>query len=152
MKRFFEKLAQVVNRIQVNQRKRGAETAKQPIRVNIAGEGEVPDVKINQNLKHILEPAWTSSRYGKRLTEIEAEGHQFVISDNLNLPFQSNVVDEVYVGSISLDSVTFLGPTPQTYEILRILKEGGLFVFNPLDPNVGRKVYQKVRGTLRRPE
>jgi hypothetical protein len=86
------------------------------------------------------------------LTEIKAEGHQFVISENLHLPFRSTAVDEVYVGSISLDSVTFLGPTPQTREILRILKAGGLFILNPLDPEVGRKVYQKVRGTLRRLE
>lgn len=134
----------------MGKRKRGAKTVKKLMCVNLAGEGEFPNVQINQNLKHILEPSWTSSRYGKRFTEIKAEGHQFVISDNIHLSFQSNAVDEVYVGSISLDSVTFLGPTPQTSEILRILKEGGLFILNPLDPGVGRKVYQKVGGTFRR--
>ena len=131
---------------------KSAETVQKPRHVNLAGEGELDDVKINQNLKYILEPDWTSSRYGLRLTQIKAEGHQFVISDNLHLPFQSNTIDQVYAGSIALDSVTFLGPTLQTHEILRILKEGGIFILNPLDPAIGRKVYQKVSGTLRRLE
>jgi len=135
----------------MRQKTRKAKTVKKPpIRVNLAGEGELPDVKINQNLKHILEPDWISSRYGKSITKIQEEGHQFVISDNLHLPFRSNAIDEVYVASISLDSVTFLGPTPRTSEILRILKTGGLFILNPLDPGAGRKVYRKVQGTLRR--
>jgi hypothetical protein len=117
MKRILEKIRQLVTHLS-GRKERGTETAKPPIRVNLAGEGELPNVLINQNLKYLLEPGWTSSRYGLRLSEIRAEGHQFVISDNLNLPFHSNAVDEVYVGSIALDAVTFLGHTPQTREIL----------------------------------
>ena len=32
-----------------------------PLRVNLSGEGEVPDV-LNQNIRRIAEPGWISSR------------------------------------------------------------------------------------------
>jgi hypothetical protein len=95
-----------------------------PLRVNLGGEGEVPGV-INQQGPWVLDPGWRSSKEGKTLQELVAEGHQFVIADNKRLPFASDSVDEVITNSVPIDVDTWLGPGVQSSEILRILKPGG---------------------------
>jgi hypothetical protein len=103
--------------------------ATQPLRVNLGGEGEVPGV-INQQGPWILDPAWRSSRTGKTLTELLAQGHVFVIADNRYLPFPSDSLDEVITNFVPIDQVTHLGPGVQSSEIHRILKPGGFWINN----------------------
>lgn len=103
----------------------------QPLRVNLGGEGEVPGV-INQQGPWALDPAWGSSRDGKTLQELQAAGHQFVIADNKHLPFASGSVDEVITNSVPIDVDTWLGPSVQSSEILRILKPGGKWTHDGL--------------------
>jgi ubiquinone/menaquinone biosynthesis C-methylase UbiE len=94
------------------------------LRVNLGGEGEEPGV-INQQGPWALDPAWRSSREGKTLAELQAEGHQFVIADNTQLPFADDSVDEVITNSVPIDRTTQLGPGVQSTEVQRILKPGG---------------------------
>src|ERR1700730_4140420 len=94
------------------------------LRVNLGGEGEVPGV-INQQGPWVLDPAWRSSRRGNSLPELQAQGHQFVISSNVRLPFGTASVDEVITNDVPIDVTTQLGPGVQTSEVWRILKSGG---------------------------
>src|SRR5215831_344283 len=98
-----------------------------PFRINLGGEGEVPGV-LNQQGPWVLDPAWRSSRDGKTLQELVADGHQFIICDNLSLPFPADSVDEVFTNSVPVDQTTHLGPGVQSTEIYRILKSGGHWV------------------------
>jgi hypothetical protein len=95
--------------------------------VNLGGEGEIPGV-LNQQGLWVLDPVWRSSRDGKTLQELQADGHQFVLADNTQLPFADESVDEVYTNSVPIDRVTHLGPGVQSSEILRILKKGSRWI------------------------
>jgi hypothetical protein len=94
------------------------------IAVNLGGEGEVPGA-INQQGKLVLDdPDWVSSREGKSIKSLHAEGHNFVISDNRFLPFDS--VDQIFTNGVPIDGPdTWLGPPIQSSEIIRVLKPGG---------------------------
>jgi hypothetical protein len=97
------------------------------VRVNLGGEGEVPGV-INQQGPWVLGPTWRSSRDGKTLQELLADGHVFVIADNLHLPFPDDSVDEVLTNSVPIDTIGQHGPGVQSSEIRRILKSGGTWL------------------------
>jgi hypothetical protein len=100
-----------------------------PLRVNLGGEGEVPGV-INQQGPWVLDPAWRSSRDGKTLAELLAQGHTFVIADNRTLPFADDCFDEVITNAVPIDQTTHLGPGVQSSEIMRILKQGHSWINN----------------------
>jgi ubiquinone/menaquinone biosynthesis C-methylase UbiE len=98
--------------------------------VNLGGEGEIPGV-LNQQPPWALDPSWisaTKNNSGKTIRELEAEGHQFIIAPNEQLPFADESVDIVYTNSVPIDRVTHKGPGVQTSEIWRILKPGGLWI------------------------
>jgi hypothetical protein len=97
------------------------------LRVNLGGEGEVPGV-LNQQGPWVLDPTWRSSRAGKTLQELLAQGHQFLITSNTNLPFAADSIEEVITNSVPIDVVTHRGPGVQSVEIKRILKPGGRWV------------------------
>lgn len=97
------------------------------MRVNLGGEGEVP-VVLNQQGHWVLDPAWRSSRYGQTLQELIADGHQFIIADNMHLPFAGDSMDQVITNSVPIDLMTHLGPGVQSNEIQRILKSGGRWI------------------------
>jgi hypothetical protein len=99
------------------------------LRVNLGGEGEEPGV-MNQQGSWALHPSWRSSREGKTLRQLQADGHLFLIADNLYLPFASDSVDEVLTNSVPIDRTTFLGPGVQSSEVRRILKGDGTWVDN----------------------
>ena len=95
------------------------------IRVNLGGEGEVPDA-VNQQGFWIFSTGWASSREGKPLAALRSEGHRFVVSDNRLLPFGNDSVDEVFTNGVPIDGRdTWLGPPVQSLEAVRILKPGG---------------------------
>lgn len=102
-----------------------------PLCINLGGEGEVPGV-LNQQPPFALLPTWFSwSQGGKTLKELQADGHQFIIADNANLPFANGSVDEVITNNVPLDTdVPGFGPGVQSREIRRILKSGGRWVHN----------------------
>ena len=106
------------------------------LRVNLGGEGEVPAV-INQQGPWVLNSGWRSSRNGKTLSELLAQGHNFVIADNRSLPFGSDCVDEIITNAVPIDTITHLRPGVQSSEIKRILKPGGNWINN------GALVYTK---------
>ena len=54
------------------------------VRVNLGGEEEEPGV-LNQQGPWVLDPNWRSSRDGKTLQELEADGHQFLICTTLGV-------------------------------------------------------------------
>ena len=103
--------------------------ASAPLRVNLGGEGEVPGV-LNQQGPWVLDPNWRSSRDGKTLGQLLAEGHQFVIASNTRLPFADGSVDEVITNWVPIDITTYLGPGIQAQEVRRILKAGGRWIHN----------------------
>ena len=54
---------------------------------------------------------------------------RFTLVDRMDvLPMDSGSVDMVYTNSVPLDLNTHLGPGPRSEEILRILREGGIWV------------------------
>ena len=100
--------------------------------VNLGGEGEVPGV-LNQQPPWALSPGWRSTTLGnpgKTISELEAEGYQFVIAPNDRLPFGDESVDVVYTNSVPIGITTHLGPGVQSSEIRRILKVGGRWIHN----------------------
>lgn len=100
--------------------------------VNLGGEGEVPGA-INVQGPWILEPGWRSSREGKTLKQLQSEGHLFVVSNNLKLPFATGALDEVVTNSVPVDMTTFLGPGVQTSEVGRIIAKGGVWRHNAVN-------------------
>src|SRR4051812_38954583 len=101
-----------------------------PFAVNLGGEGEIPGV-LNQQPPSALLASWistTQNNPGKTIRELEAEGHQFVIAPNDQLPFADGSVDVVYTNSVPIDFVTHSGPGVQRSEIKRILKSGGVWI------------------------
>jgi hypothetical protein len=100
--------------------------------INLGGEGEIPNV-LNQQPQWALNPGWRSTTIGnpgKTISELEAEGHQFVIAPNDRLPFADESVDVVYTNSVPIDVITWLGPGVQSSEIKRILSVGGIWIKN----------------------
>src|SRR5262245_37572271 len=100
--------------------------------VNLGGEGEIPGA-LNQQPPSALGPNWLSATFnnpGKTIRELEAEGHQFLIAPNDQLPFPDGSVDVVYTNWVPLDRITHSGPGVQTSEIKRILKSGGVWIKN----------------------
>jgi hypothetical protein len=98
------------------------------VRVNLGGEGEVPDV-LNQNGPWIAKRGWKTSLTRKSLWQLVQLGHRFLICENLHLPIADGSVDEVITNSMPpVDTVTYLGPTVQFGEIRRILKAGGQWI------------------------
>lgn len=106
------------------------------LRINLGGEGEVPDV-INQQEPAALESNWLSSKFVQTLRELVADGHDFLICPNLELPFPDESVDEVITNSVPVDFVTARGPGVQSSEVRRILKSGGVWTRDD------QMVYQK---------
>ena len=99
------------------------------IAVNLGGEGEVAGV-INQQGPWALDSGWRSSAEGKTLAQLQAEGHEFVISSNTALPFGDGSISTVITNSVPIDVNAFLGPGIQTAEISRILSAGGMWINN----------------------
>src|SRR5947209_17810814 len=99
------------------------------MRVNLGGEGEVPGVW-NQQGPWVLDSGWRSSRHGKTLVQLRREGHVFVISSNLRLPFASGSVEVVITNGVPVDITTHLGPGVQSSEISRILRSRGYWLHN----------------------
>jgi hypothetical protein len=99
------------------------------IALNLGGEGEFPGV-INQQGPGALSPNWRSSRDGKTLQELVADGHAFLIAPNNPLPFPDNSVAVVYTESVPIDVTTWLGLGVQSSAIKRILKPGGQWIDN----------------------
>lgn len=99
------------------------------ISVNLGGEGEIPGV-INQNLPAVLQDGWRSSAAGRTLTDLQAEGHQFVISQNTALPFGNNSVRTVFSNNTPIGGQFFLGPGIQASQVQRILQSGGQWIHN----------------------
>ena len=98
-----------------------------PPRVNLGGEGEIPGI-LNQQGPWALLPSWRSADGTKTLHDLRADGHRFVISSNLRLPFANNSVDVVYTQSVPIDITTLHGPGVQSSEVRRILKSGGIWI------------------------
>jgi hypothetical protein len=97
------------------------------VRVNLGGEGEVPGI-LNQQGPWALLPSWRSADGTKTLADLLADGHRFVISSNLHLPFANNSVDVVYTNSVPIDHMSLHGPGVQSSEVRRILKSGGVWI------------------------
>ncbi len=100
------------------------------ILLNIAGEGEVPGV-LNQQPPFALLPGWVSTTIRnpqKTISELVTEGHDFLICPNERLSLADESVDVVYTNNVRIDGRTFKGPTPQSSEIKRILKPGGIWI------------------------
>jgi hypothetical protein len=106
------------------------------IRINLGGEGEGVGA-INQQEAWVLDPTWRSSRYGKSLLDLIAEGHDFLICPNTALPLPDGTVDEVITNNVPIDTTTYLGMGVQSSEIQRILKSGGTWIRD------GQTVYRK---------
>lgn len=83
---------------------------------------------VNQQGPWIFDPAWRSSRESKTLAELLADGVQFVVGDNLRLPFASDFFDEVITNNVPVDILSYHGPGIQSSEVRRILKSGGNWV------------------------
>ncbi len=102
-----------------------------PFRINLGGEGEVPDVLNQQGCWMVSLPGWRSSQTGQTFDDLIRAGQDFLIADNTSLPLPDDSFDEVITNNIPpVDSVTWLGPTVQTSEIRRILKVGGRWIHN----------------------
>src|SRR5947209_14150245 len=86
--------------------------------INLGGEGEIPGV-LNQQPPSALLPTWFSAQDGKTLLQLVADGHQFIICRNENLPFPGDSVDVVYTNGVPLDITTRFGPGVQSSEIRR---------------------------------
>lgn len=100
------------------------------LRLNLGGEGEIPGVP-NQQPPWALAPGWRSTTIGnpgKTIRELEAEGHQFIITPNDKLAIADESYDIVYTSSVPVDKTTYLGPGVQSSEIRRILKLGGIWI------------------------
>jgi hypothetical protein len=94
------------------------------LRLNLGGEGEEPDC-INQ------QPPWVDlstpiSRTGLPLRTLTQAGTPVLFCDNTALPFPDFTVDEIVTNSVPVDlGTTWLGPTLDSNEIKRVLKQGG---------------------------
>lgn len=98
---------------------------RRPITViNLGGEGESPGV-VNQQHRAVLSAGWLLSRPGMTLEQLAAQGHDFLICDNTDLPINDGSVDLVITNSVPVDVVTYAGPGVQSSEINRILASGG---------------------------
>jgi SAM-dependent methyltransferase len=97
------------------------------LRVNLGGEGEIPGV-LNQQGPWVFLPSWRSSRTGKTIYELLADGIPFIICPNIPLPFPDRTFDIVYTNGVPLDINTRFGPGVQSSEIVRILKPGGVWL------------------------
>lgn len=105
-------------------------------RLNLGGEGEVPDC-INQ------QPPWCDlnsiiSRNSLPYRSLSSIGVPFLFCDNVNLCFPDSTVDSVLTNGVPIDQgVTWLGPSIPSSEIKRVLKPNGTWYDNNL------LVYQK---------
>src|SRR5690349_4825453 len=98
-----------------------------PLCINLGGEGEILGV-LNQQGPWVFLPSWRSSRTGKTIRELFADGIPFVITSNTSLPFADHTFDIVYTNGVPLDTYTRFGPGVQSSEIARILKPGGVWL------------------------
>lgn len=95
-------------------------------RVNLGGEGEVPGA-LNQQGARVVHPGWTSSAGGETLEAPVVAGHAFLVCDNTAIQLPDGSADAVYTNSVPIDTVTWLGPSVQSSEVVRILKPGGVW-------------------------
>ena len=94
--------------------------------VNIGGEGEVAGA-INLQGRWALDPAWRSIS-GQTLGQLQVQGAQIVIVDNLALPFAAGSATTVITNNVPINVTTFIGPGVQSSEVWRILSvEGSWF-------------------------
>ena len=80
--------------------------------INLGGEGEIPGVM-------------RSSQTGKTFQELVDVGYDFLICQNIPLPFPDELFDVVFTNGVPIDITTRQGPGVQSTEIKRILKSGG---------------------------
>jgi len=102
----------------------------EPFCVNLGGEGEIVGAW-NQQPPFATAASWRSTTIlnrNKTIADLESEGHIIIICENDRLSFDAESVDVVYTNSVAIDRVTHLGPSPQTSEIQRILKPGGVWM------------------------
>lgn len=83
---------------------------------------------MNQNLPAILAPHWRSARDGLPLAELKAQGHQFVVSSNVALPFRSSSIEQVITNNVPIDRPTWMGPGISSNEITRIVSPTGTWL------------------------
>lgn len=100
------------------------------MRINLGGEGEIPDM-LNQQGRWVLRRSWRSCRRSKTLKQRAEDGHDFLLCDNTHLSLPDGCCDVVYTKDLpGCDKITYLEPTVQTTEVLRILKSGGRWIEN----------------------
>jgi hypothetical protein len=98
--------------------------------LNVGGEGEVPGA-LNVQGRWVLDPSWRSSQGGQTLEALQAQGHEFHIVDDMSqLPFKTDSAQTVHTNSVPLDRPTFLGPSPSSSDISRVLGPGGQWFNN----------------------
>ena len=97
------------------------------ITLNLGGEGEIPYV-LNQQPKWVeTDFYWKSSRNGKTISELVADGLKFVFCSNDQLCFPDESVNVIYTNSVKIGGHSYLGPWVPESEIRRILANGGLW-------------------------
>lgn len=92
-------------------------------RVNLGGEGEVPDV-LNQQGRWVGAPGWPSKQAGGTLRGFLLLGHDLLICDNDHIALPDESVDEVITNSVPVDVVNWRGPGIQSSEVIRLLLSG----------------------------
>jgi RHS repeat-associated protein len=93
--------------------------------VNLGGEGEVLGA-INVQVPGAMDGQLSAGT----AWDLQAAGNKVVIADNTALPFADQTVDTVVTNNVPLNTNTWLGPSPQTSEINRILVPGGQWYNN----------------------
>lgn len=99
-------------------------TLQVALRLNLGGEGEVPE-SINQ------QPPWQDlnsiiSRNGLPYRTLSAVGVPFLFCENTSLCFPDSTVDSVITNGVPIDrGMTWLGPSIPSSEIKRVLRSSG---------------------------
>jgi RHS repeat-associated protein len=97
--------------------------------LNVGGEGEVPGA-YNFQGPWVLLDGYANATTSQTLGEMQAAGNQFVIGSNTSMPFATGTFQTVVTNGVPLDTVTWLGPSPRTSEICRVLAAGGTWYHN----------------------
>jgi hypothetical protein len=94
------------------------------IRINLGGEGEVPDA-INVQPSEIGGRSDLARSHAQNVAVIS--GQSVVRAAGNRLPFATQSVDEVVTNNVPIDvpQIGYYGPSFTTVEIQRILKLGG---------------------------
>jgi hypothetical protein len=99
-------------------------------RVNLGGEGEIPDV-LNQQPAWAVEATWRTSQLPARdLRDCVRGGLRVLLCPNDDIPLPDECADEILTNSVPIDIATWLGAGISSTEIRRILKRGGIWRHN----------------------